>query len=877
MVSLYKDNQCNTAPLTSATVGKQTNQDEEHFALLSLTTLNDGFHVFYARAQNSFDKSLCSKISLSYIVETVPPQAPSGFDLVNPVSSPSFITTPSFRVKGVKSGNLVSLYTDSACNEANKRAESLMDLNPSVNSILLKSNSLNSQSTKILKTYSFYAKAENSKGSSPCSTVKFDYTLDQIPPTAPLNLTLINPSTGNRDDNSTPTIRVSGVSVDHKVNLYTDPNCSDGFLRGSGKATSTSINITTSQLPVGSYVFYAKTFDVAGNPSTCSTASVEYIRDRGQTPTAPTSLSLQDPKTSPGEDQTPTIRVNGVSDVGMDKISLHTESTCSDNSQVAEGLVSMNETNIDLTPTKKLLPGQYTFYAKASNSSGASSCSTASVAYKLDPDLYNKTPVGEIDISGFWVNARALSYDKSCAKSVASTYLYKKDSFGYKDKTDFSEKNKDTQSQCFIDVNTPKASIVCFMDIPEGILFTHNLQFQYNLPPKVCSFFEQEVPWHWNVESGIGPTEVELKIDVSSTDEKTVTSCKAKHKDHTNLINCTHDDFNNELSFISSSSDYINGPKCNYDRTFTGNENCCFGEYTFTKITQKYKSENGSEVKDGLPVSESERRDWGGKPENCIGGPGRKTYAWPHYLNDYPVKTLQDIKTDNETGEPKGLNDVYTVPNPFDRYNNYSFSIAANYFTHYHSSKENTLPPSTIPLETSIPTANPGTGTGKNPHPLHNPLDLNPNLITKKFYYPMAIYPKDRSGDNLRQGNMYYNFQCLDKAREAKYEIKIMIREWNTKEDFESYKKSYVEYIEELNNTAIQNKTKKLSYLPDVLGSEGESRTTTWPGRNCASDGGVIFLNDCNDSLDFDDLAKIPTKQFPYYPYQSSSTNNSCQ
>ena len=819
VVSLYEDETCSLAPVISATVGKPRSQDSEHSILLALTKdLDDGLHVFYAKAANSFDSSLCSRVSLSYIVETGPPPAPSGIRLVHPDFSPGSITTPIFLVTGINAGNRVGLYTDSSCDEENKRAEVPVSLNPGIDYILLESSSLNDQPTGIQKTYSFYVKAENSKGVSPCSSVKVDYILDQIPPTAPLTLTLTNPAQGNRGSIPDPTIRVGGVSLDDRVVLYTDSDCSEGFQVGSDTAQGAEIDITTSQLAIGNYTFYAKAFDPAGNPSTCSTESVEYIRDRGQTPSAPTKLSLQDPETSPGENQTPTIRVEGINSMGMDNISLHTESSCGDDSQVAEALVEVGNTVVDLTPEDKLLPGSYTFYAKASNSSGASSCSTASVVYDLEPDLYNKTPVGEIDISGFWVNVRAVNPDSG---DVAATYIYKEGTFGYTEKDNSSENNLETSSQCFIDVKSEKENILCFVDIPEGILFTHDLKFQYNMPPKICAHFEQNVPWHWNVESGRGPGRVEITTVIPHEGEETTRECKAFHRGRGRMIDCTDPDFGDELSFGFNSKDYINGPKCAYDKTDNDGDNCCFGEYKFKKTTITIDEDDNETREIGR-----EDREWGGNARNCIGGPGRENYAWDKYLENinYPATLLTVVPLDEETKEPMGLNGSYQVPNAFRCFNNSGFSIAANYFTssNFQSDKQpdtlpyrlNPPPPPDqkilIPMEISIPEED------KNPHPVHS---INGSVV----YGPKALFPKDRSGDFLG-GYPYYSFRCLDKANEVKHEINIMVREWNTKEGFESYKRTYVEYNEELVDDSIQTKTKKTFLLARCIGFRGGGR-----------------------------------------------------
>ena|GEM_PF-3424481 len=94
---------------------------------------------------------------------------------------------------------------------------------------------------------------------------------------APSALTLISPAT-NPGTSATPTIRVSGVVSGDTVAIYTDSACSVGNLKASGVASGTTIDLVSSSLAVGSYTFYARSTDPAGNASSCSVASASYQR-----------------------------------------------------------------------------------------------------------------------------------------------------------------------------------------------------------------------------------------------------------------------------------------------------------------------------------------------------------------------------------------------------------------------------------------------------------------------------------------------------------------------------------------------------------------------------------------------------------------------
>lgn len=100
-----------------------------------------------------------------------------------------------------------------------------------------------------------------------------------------------------------------------------------------------------------------------------------------QTSKTPDSLSLVSPSTSPGNNQTPVIRVSGVS--SGNKIKLFTSSSCSN--QVAEGVA--NSETIDLI-TSPLNDGTYDFHANSTDPEGlVSDCTSTHVNYILDSQL----------------------------------------------------------------------------------------------------------------------------------------------------------------------------------------------------------------------------------------------------------------------------------------------------------------------------------------------------------------------------------------------------------------------------------------------------------------------------------------------------------
>ncbi len=87
------------------------------------------------------------------------------------------------------------------------------------------------------------------------------------------SMALTNPLT-SPGSVATPTITVSGVTSGQTVKLYTDSSCSHSV--GIATATSGSVQIITSALSFGSYLFYTNSTK-DNKISACSIAQLSYI------------------------------------------------------------------------------------------------------------------------------------------------------------------------------------------------------------------------------------------------------------------------------------------------------------------------------------------------------------------------------------------------------------------------------------------------------------------------------------------------------------------------------------------------------------------------------------------------------------------------
>lgn len=226
----------------------------------SSTTLNGLTPGYtYQLLVRAKDASWVSDNNLNKVTVTMnaSPDTPVSVALVSP-ASPGNSGTPVIRVSGVKSGDTVKLFTDSGCST---EVASGVATGPTID--LTTSN-------LALGTYSIYAKAINpSNASSVCSTTSASYQV--IAPAMPGALSLVTPG-ASPSFSRTPVIRVSGVSSGHVVKLFTDSSCASEV--ASGTATGSTIDLTTSNLPPGSHMIYARAID--GSSSACSTSNVSY-------------------------------------------------------------------------------------------------------------------------------------------------------------------------------------------------------------------------------------------------------------------------------------------------------------------------------------------------------------------------------------------------------------------------------------------------------------------------------------------------------------------------------------------------------------------------------------------------------------------------
>jgi len=366
-VSLYADAACTTpAGSSNGTVSSAT---------VNITSLSvvEGTHSYYAKIVDSAgNSSPCSTSSASYVYDITPPAVPNSVSLATGTVSPSNNINPSFDISTLVVGDTVKIFSDSLC---------LTELN----SATVTTSPMTLTTVPALTTdgtYQIHAKALDPYGNaSACSSATVAYVLDKTAPAKPSALALNTPAT-SPGNNPTPVITVSGVVVGDTVKLYSSATCLVSVATGT-VSTGTSINLTSSTLIAeGGYEFYAEAIDSVGNTSGCSTVKVNYEYDITPPPSKPTTLTLANPATSPGNNATPTFSV-GSGLITGDTVKLYSDASCTTavSSPIA---VSAGMATVSLS-SALTVSGSYTYYANATDPAGnATVCSTASVTYVFD-------------------------------------------------------------------------------------------------------------------------------------------------------------------------------------------------------------------------------------------------------------------------------------------------------------------------------------------------------------------------------------------------------------------------------------------------------------------------------------------------------------
>lgn len=367
-----------------------------------------GKHKFCARSveKNGITSILSTNnAEYTYIARLNPPQNAT---LLDPKTSPSDDTTPTFKIGGITPHSSVKLFEDDKCE---KLIGEISRDKVTTTTVDITTNVLQN------KLYTIYGTQVDSYNlSSVCSQSLTSYKVSTTPQT-PIGLSLHQPKFPI-DSEKKPQIKVTGVESGHTVKLFKNKDCTE-FI-GSNVSQGTEVIITTNELTPGlPYEFFASSSNSDNLTSSCSTKSVSYfVLETNST----LILSRENPTKEVDIVTTPTIGVSGVTP-GM-WVHLYTDKDCT---HPSVGQVEAFQNKVSIK-TNVLSPGRYDFYAnlQSKDSTQRSACSTSTVSYTISTKPLPPTNINLLSpqTSISVINTPILGVDGFIPGHTVSIYKY---------------------------------------------------------------------------------------------------------------------------------------------------------------------------------------------------------------------------------------------------------------------------------------------------------------------------------------------------------------------------------------------------------------------------------------------------------------------
>jgi len=380
-------------------------------------TLPTGNYNFYIQGEDlAGNVTACHQIG-THRIDINPPPVASAITRLSPALTPSNINSLQIAVNGIETGANVQLFSGANCNSFLEEM-----LENGSNSVTFSRSGLTEG------VHTFTTKVQDAAGNLSACSVALNHTVDLTPPTPPSSLARSNP-TAALSSSTSLTILATGVAPTDKVRIYSDNGCNTEV--GSAPATTNSVLVNLTGLANSAHTFYAKTFDLAGNSSSCSMASVSYQVDN-ISPAILSSISLEYPANPISNVTTPTIQISGV-EIGS-TVKVFRDASCS---QLVGSKVAAIAT--ESVVTTALAQGNHTLYARQTDAAGNNSpCSTSSLNYTVDTtapqaptvNFANGTvsPSGNLSptlaISNLEIGSTVSVYtDASCTNQVATSVV----------------------------------------------------------------------------------------------------------------------------------------------------------------------------------------------------------------------------------------------------------------------------------------------------------------------------------------------------------------------------------------------------------------------------------------------------------------------
>jgi len=341
-----------------------TNQD-----VLDILTQNTddlgapGFDSTFAHGRINVSKSLQAALEKRQETDTTPPLA--------------IITSPSDG--SVITGGVITVNVSATDNVGVTKVE--LYVNGSLHSTDTSSpySFLWDSSQRPDGTYQFYAKAYDAAGNTAQSgSISLNLTRPQTDTTPPV-VSISSPPDGSVITGGVITVNVSAtdnVGVT-KVELYVN-----GSLHSTDTSSPYSFLWDSSQRPDGTYQFYAKAYDAAGN--TAQSGSISLNLTRPQTDTTPPVVSISSPPDgSVITGGVITVNVSATDNVGVTKVELY-----------VNGSLHSTDTSSPysfLWDSSQRPDGTYQFYARAYDAAG-NTAQSGSISLNLTRPQTDTTP-----------------------------------------------------------------------------------------------------------------------------------------------------------------------------------------------------------------------------------------------------------------------------------------------------------------------------------------------------------------------------------------------------------------------------------------------------------------------------------------------------
>ena len=328
--------------------------------------------------------------------------------------------------------------------------------------------------------------------------------------------------------------------------------------------------------------------------------------------------------------------------------------------------------------------------------------------------------------------------------------------------------------------------VFCMLDKMEGDLWAHPTIIEYNAPPRMCEYIAFSTHWHWNQNAGTGPSTVYKCTEEGSEDTESK-ECYCLDECTATTHSCSRPDCSEKAEGLCAYNEEAKADE-NDDNSLA---NCCIGTYNVTGGENNQK--------------------WGGNLQNCIGGLGR--ISWDaHNKIGIPITKVVSAEKD-------GFVSDYEIPSIDSFYDGIDSGVIK-------SSARDRIGVS----GTSFVTAN-----------YHEDIE-DAGSAQPSFYNTSSLH----GGSTLSEGYPYITWACLDGAHEVRHQIHLILREWNSREEF-------ADFIESEGSSGD----------PDVTGTEGG---------NCdyyEQVSGAGF-SECDDAIDADAWKDVrdPDENWPHIIYK---------